>query len=79
MSLGRQKLKMFPFFVLEHLVCNDEGIQDSAGKDYYANAEVTDKTQLKITNGLIFFSQTNKPVIILFFVFYWSSGLHRTK
>ena len=64
---------------LEDLVHNDEEIQDSALKDYYAKAQVTDKTQLKIMNGLIFFSRTIKPVIILIFVFiYWGSGLYRT-
>ena len=64
---------------LEDLVHNDEEIQDSALKDYYAKAQVTDETQLKIMKGLIFFSRTIKPIIILIFVFiYWGSGLYRT-
>ena len=64
---------------LEDLVHNEEEIQESALNDYYANAEVTDKTQLKIMKSLIFFSITIKPVIIPIFVFiYWGSGLYRT-
>jgi hypothetical protein len=63
----------------EDLVHNDEHIQDSALKEYYANTEVQDGTKLKIMKACIFFSRTIKPFIIIIFVFiYWGSGLYRT-
>ena len=66
-------------YTFEDLVHNDELIQDSALKDYYAKATVKDETQKKIMNACIFFSRTIKPIIILIFVLiYWGSGLIRT-
>ena len=66
-------------FGFEDLVHNDEEIQDSALKDYYAKAQVHDESQKKVMTVLIFFSRTIKPIIILIFVLiYWGSGLYRT-
>ena len=66
-------------FGFEDLVHNDEEIQDSALKNYYAKAEVHDETKRRVMTALIFFSRTIKPIIILIFVLvYWGSGLYRT-
>ena len=66
-------------FGFEDLVHNDEEIQDSALKNYYANAKVHDETKRRVMTALIFFSRTIKPIIILIFVLvYWGSGLYRT-
>ena len=66
-------------FGFEDLVHNDEEIQDSALKNYYAKAKVHDEAKKKVMTALIFFSRTIKPIIILIFVLvYWGSGLYRT-
>ena len=78
-SVEDEKKKDDNNFTFEDLVHNDELIQDSALKDYYAKATVKDETQRKIMNACIFFSRTIKPIIILIFVcIYWGSGLIRT-